>query len=408
MVKARTGPLGVRAFRIFLVGRSVSFVGSSLIPVALAFAILEELSSPAALGAVLAAQAVPQVLFLLAGGVFSDRYSRRAMLFQSTLVMGAAQAVSGVLLVTGHGSVAALMLLQAVYGIARAVYSPATSGIVRELLPLEQVQGGVSLLSLARNSANIAGPILAGLLVATVGAGVAVLVDAATFFLSAVSLVRIGPLSGTGIGSQESFFRQLAEGWDAFRERSWVWSMVGSFSIYQAVVLPSIFVLGPTIALAEGLGSSGWSLVLAGQGGGAVLGALLVLKWRPARPLVASTLLVLVESGFLFALAAGAGVAILVPLAVAGSGGVVAADALWSATLQTQIPEHLISRISSFDWLGSLAMYPLGVAVAGILATRVDLGTLVVAAALINIAVRLVLLLSPGVRSIRSMTVTVT
>jgi MFS family permease len=216
------GPLRERAFRLLFLGQSFSVLGNAIAPIALAFAVLEAGGSATELGLVLAAQSIPTVLFLLAGGVFADRLPRRAVMVGADLVRGGTQATLAALLLTGDAELWHFYALQAANGVATAFFYPASGGLVPETVPAGRLQQANALLSLSRSGGQLTGPAVAGALVATVGPAWGLVADAATFLLSAWFLALM-PLAAHSRASIEPFLRELREGWQEFRSRTWLW-----------------------------------------------------------------------------------------------------------------------------------------------------------------------------------------
>ena len=144
--------------------------------------------------------------------------------------------------------------------------------------------------------------------------------------------------------------------------------MVTSFAVYQATVLPAIFVLGPAIADADLGGAGAWALILSCRSVGGLLGGAALLRWRPRRPMVASSLLMLLDAPFLIALATGGPLWLCAATSVLSAAALVASDTLWETTLQERVPQQALSRVSAYDWLGSLAINPIGFSLIGVVA----------------------------------------
>lgn len=392
-----------RAFRTYFVARAVTVFGGSLAPVAITFAVLKS-EGGAALGLTLAAQTLPQLVMALVGGVVADRLERMRVLVTTNVVMFLCQATVAVALFLDQSSLTLLLTTQAVFGAARAFSSPASTGVVKELVPAAELQRANSLISMSRDTLLIFGPIVGGVLVALTSSWVAVLVNAMAFAVAGVFLVFLARLRlrRSLVRPETTFLVDLRDGWDEFRSRRWVWTMVAGAMVYQATVLPAIFVLGPVLALRNGLGVGGWAIVLGAQAAGAVTGGLVVMVWTPSRPLLLANVLVGLESAFLVALALDANALVVVTLAAVGTAGVIASDTLWLTTLQREIDEHMISRVSSYDWLGSLALAPVGFAVMGVASDAVDLVAVLVGIAVLNLVVRAVLMVVPDFWTLRS------
>jgi hypothetical protein len=387
-----------RDFRLVYSAQVVSLLGDGIIPVALAFAVLDLTGSATDLGLVLAARTVPMVVCLLAGGVLADRASRRRVMIGADLVRLASQGLLGVLLVSGSAHLWEVAVLQAILGGATGFFNPASSGLIPQVVSGERLQDANALRGMAMAIGGIAGPVVAGLLVATVGSGEALLADAATFGLSALLLARVHvaewPLDATA-----GFLADLRDGWWEMRSRTWTWTVVAAFSIVNLLVAP-FYVLGPLVAKRELGGAAAWAGILAARGAGEVLGAVVSLRVRPARPLLVAVLAC--GLGFLptMLLAAGASAVLIGAAAVLSGGGVMLFNTLWETTIQSQIPPAALSRVSAYDWFGSLTFQPLGFALAGPIAGELGIATTLWAAALLEVSLIASLLLVRDVRTL--------
>ena len=391
--------LAVPGFRRYFYGRTISSFGSAFGILALTFAVLEASGSAADLGIVLGASAVPALLLMLIGGVVGDRLERRGILVSTDLVMGATQLAAAACFASGLYNLAVIAGLQLIRGAASAFFHPASTGMLPTVVPSHQVQPANALLGMAGNVSGIVGPAAAGVVIAVTSPAVALVIDAGTFFVSALLLWGL-PRSRGRVQAGVKVWDDVRQGWREFSSRAWVWQMVVSFAIYQATVLPVIFLVGPTLAYDDGgSGAAGWALVLSARAAGSLLVGFLLIRWRPARPLVASTLLILLDVPFLAALALGFPVWALAVTGALSAAGIVCADTLWESQLQTRIPEESISRVSSYDWLGSLSMNPLGNVVIGVAIVHVGAEELVLTILAATIVVHGALLLSPAIRA---------
>lgn len=200
--------LGERQFRLLFVGQSVSLLGDGIVGVALAFAVLGLTGSPSDLGFVLAARAASTVVFVLVGGVIADRLSRRAVMVTADLARVASQGLTAALLLADRAEVWQLAALQVVSEAATAAFYP---GLAPATVSPARLQQANALRGLAGSAGEIAGPAIAGALVATVGAGWALAADAATFAFSALALalLRVAPGQRAGV---QPFLRELRDG----------------------------------------------------------------------------------------------------------------------------------------------------------------------------------------------------
>ena len=187
-IPAALAPLSERDFRLLWLGQSVSAIGDSLMPVALAFATLSITRSASALGAVLAVSTLARAFALPAAGVWADRLPRQLVMLTSDGVRAAVHAVIGVLLITGHAQLWHLILNALVFGFAGGFFLPASTALVPQTVSAERLQQANALMGLSRSLTSVGGPAISGILVAVIGPGWVFVVDAATFVVSAVSL----------------------------------------------------------------------------------------------------------------------------------------------------------------------------------------------------------------------------
>ena len=382
------GPLREREFRLLFLGRTISVAGTALAPIALAFAVLELTDSLTALGLVLAARTVPQLVFLLLGGVWADRLPRHKVMVGSNLTSGAAQAVVALLLLTGTAELWQLVALQLVAGASSAFFFPASSGIVPQTVPRQLLQPANALLRLSLNSTQIAGAAAGGILVATVGSGWALAFDALTYLAAAavLGLMRIPP---TARVHATNVLADLREGWQEFSSRTWLWAIVIGFGFLNATHQGSSNVLGPAIARDELGGAAAWGLILAGQAAGLVLGGLVLLRFRPRRPLLTGCAAVALMVPGLLLLALHAPVPVIVAAYVLAGVGIELFGVLWDLSLQEHVPQEKLSRVYSYDALGSFVLIPIGLAAAGPIAAAVGREATLVGAAAIVLLVTL-------------------
>ena len=389
-----------RNFARYLGSIVVSQLGNGMANVALAFAVLG-FGSPTDLGIVLLSREVPMIAFLLLGGVFADRLPRRTILVGTDLLKGSAQVATAVLLFSGQAHVWNVALLQVIFGVANAFSRPVGIGLIKETVSDAHLQQANALTQLSRSTLSVVSPALGALIVTLGSPGIAIAVDALTFFISAAFIASMR-IAGTVRAATKSIVGDLREGWREFVARPWVVAIIASFGLFQLTYFPALLVLGPTVAKDSLGGAAGWGTIIAAEGAGAVIGGLLALRVRAARPLVVSELLV-VPSGFLlFALAAP-----LPLVAIAGVGFVVGVgfalgENLYVTAFQRNIPEHALSRISSYDWFGSVALNPIGYALIGPVAAAIGIPQTLVIAGVLNVLVCFSVVLVPSVRAIRS------
>jgi MFS family permease len=389
-----------RNFARYLAAISVSHLGGGMANVALAFAVLG-FGTPTDLGIVLLSREIPMILFLLLGGVFADRLPRRRILVGTDLLKGASQLTTAILLVTGDAELWNVALAQVAFGVANAFSRPVGLGLVRETVSDEHLQEANALTQLSRSTLSVVSPAVGALIVTLASPAIAIGIDALTFFLSA-TLIWSMRIAGTVRAVTKSVVGDLRDGWREFVSRPWVVAIIASFGLFQLTYFPALLVLGPTVALEHLGGAAGWGTIISVEAIGAVAGGLLALRVRVTRPLVASELVV-VPSGFLL-------LALAVPLplvAIAAVGffvglGFALGENLYVTAFQRNLPAHTLSRISSYDWFGSVALNPLGYALIGPVAAAIGTSEALVLAGILNVVVCVSVVLVPSVRAIRS------
>jgi MFS family permease len=401
-VRAREmlGPLHEREFRTLYAGQAVSVVGDGLVPVALAFAVLEIGGSAGDLGIVLGASAASLAVFALVGGVWADRLPRQRVMLAADAVRLVTQGFTAALLLTGNATILALALVQVVYGAGEAFFRPAATGLVPRTVSPERLQQANALLALTYNGGTIVGPALGGILVALTGPGGAFAFDAATFVVSALFLLRLRVAREAALAERGHFLADLADGAREVVRHGWLWRIVVVSSLWLFFALAPFYVLGPLIADEELGGAGAWATILAAYGVGGLLGGVVALRWRPHRPLFAAMLLLALEAPVPALLALGAPVWVIAAAALVGGVSFGIFMTLWDTTMQQRVPDEALSRVSSFDWMGSLALLPLGYALAGPAADRVGVDPVLYVAAATSIVLAVATAFNPQVRSI--------
>jgi predicted MFS family arabinose efflux permease len=324
-------------------------------------------------------------------------------MMSSDVVSAFAQGTAAALLISGNAEIWHLAALAAVNGGASAFFFPASAGVVPQTVPSPLLQQANALLQLAMNAAMIGGAALAGFLVAGVGPGWAIAVDATTYLLAAgfVALMRLPPVVRE---TATNFAHELAVGWREFRSRTWLWVIVLQFSVLLMVTMGAFSVLGPVVADEELGGAKAWGAILTAQAAGLVAGGLLGLRFRPQRMLLAATFGILVFPAPLIALGFPLGVPAIAAIAFLAGVGSEVFGLLWHTTMQQEISPDKLSRVYSYDALGSIGLVPLGYALAGPAAEAFGVRATLWGAAAIGIGVTLAVLLSRDVRTLERAT----
>jgi MFS family permease len=390
-------------FRLLFAGQTLSFVGDRITPVALAFAVLD-LGTATDLGVIFAAGALPFALFALAGGVVADRVGRREVMVVSDVVRAAVQACTATILLAGVAEVWMLVVLAAVYGSASAAFAPALNGLIPQTVGPGQLQSANALLALTRSVATVAGPAIAGVIIALVGSGEAIAFDAATFAVSVLCLLRLRerpvPASAPS-GPPGGFLAQLRAGWREVRSRTWLRRGLVALSAYHVFVLPSVYVLGPVLAARELDGASSWAFIVAAFGVGTIAGNVIALRFRVRRPMLVASLALVVASLQAAIIGSGLGTFGIGLLEVVAGAAVGLFFTFWDMSLQEQVPPQAVARVSSYDFAVSLGLMPLGLALAGPISDAVGLHETLWGMSAVGLASALAWLAAPSVRRLR-------
>ncbi|MFG1665360.1 MFS transporter [Streptomyces sp. Y7] len=395
----RSSLWGDQQFVLLASARTISVLGNGFARVALAFAVLAlPGATPGRLSLVVACQALPQLVFILAGGVIADRVSRARLMVGADLVGAAAYTGLAGLVLSGHAPLVLMCMLALVAGTATALFAPAMDGLVPLVVQADRLQQANGQLRVCTNSAMLLGLALSGVAVAWMGAGWALALNAASFVVSALLTTRLR-VPGRA-PKKSSGWDDLREGWREFSSRQWLWVVVAQYAVVVAALNANVGVLGPLVAEEDLGGARAWSLIVAAQALGTIAGAGLAARVRVNRPLLVAVLATF-PAALPIALLAVSAPVWLTALVMFGSG--VAADVfgvLWATTIQREVPEEALSRVSSYDWFGSLALAPLGLLVAGPVAGGVGTQTALAGSAAVIVLATCAALLSPQVRNL--------
>ena len=353
-----------RDFRLLLIGQSASTVGDRLVFVALALYVTD-IGSPSDVGIVLACHAVPLVGFVLIGGVWADRLPRNLVVVTTDLIRFGLHALLAALIFTGAVEIWHIAVIEACFGTAEAFYRPAFTGLVPQTVPEDEIQPARAAFGTIETIAEFAGPALATVLVLGVGPGYAFALDAATFLVSAAVLIRLRPRERGDIGERTTVVSELREGWSEVRSRTWILVIVGAFSFALLMSFGPWMTLGPTVSIERYDTAAIYGILASAMGAGTIVGALIGFRWRPRHPMRTGMLLALPFPAVFGAFALGLPPAALFPLFVLAGTGIALFDIWWHTALAERVPPHMLSLVTSYDWMGSLALLPIGYVVAG-------------------------------------------
>ena len=396
-------PLAVRDYRLLVGGMSVSLLGDGLFLVALAWQVYALSNAPTALASVGIAMTIPTIVCLLIGGAVSDRHDRRLVMLCADAVRALGLAALAVLSVSGSLRLWELMAVAVVYGAATAFFDPASDALVPELLPPDSLAQANSLDQLIRPLAlRLAGPALGGMLVGALGVGWAFGLDAASFVVSAATLLAMSPARRPADPTEatRSVRREVAAGLRYVRSQAWLWATLVSAAIAYLLFMGPTEVLLPFIVknrLSDGAGALG--LVFAAGGLGSLLCAIVIgQRGLPRRSLtfmyIAWTLATLAIAGYGLADRLWGLMAASVAFNALETAGTIA----WSTAKQRLVPARLLGRVSSLDWLISIGLLPVSFAITGPVSAALGVRTTLIGAGVLGAAMTFAALLVPGVR----------
>ena len=357
----------VRNLRRLVISRFVSNLGNGLAPVAVAFGVLDLPNGDGkALSLVMASTSLSLVLFSLLGGVIGDRFPRAWVVGGADILLAILVMANGIAYVTGNGSIILFTVVGFFSGVLNAIWYPAMSALTSDLAEPEILQDSNAATMLSSNIALILGTAIAGVIVATIGPGWAIIIDGMTFLIAGLLVYSMRSATPVVERSEtSSTIHEIKTGWREFSSRRWVFLVVVSFSFVVSMERAVYSVLGPLVADEKLGGPKPWSVILATWAIGSVVGVLFAAKVRPRYPIRIAIITQFPLFLWFFSLANTTNVYLI---AIFSFFVGIAFDffyVLWVTTLQQHIPKESLSKVMSYDVLGSLALAPIGIAVAG-------------------------------------------
>ena len=390
-----------RDFRMLWLSQSASTIGDSLVIVAIGLYVTRLTGSPSDVGIVLAAYSVPLVGFVLIGGVIADRLPRQKLMIATDVTRAVLHGSLAVLIATGQLRIWHFVVIGLLFGTAEAFFQPAYTGLVPQTLPEDDIQSAQALGGVSRELAEFASPALATALVLGIGGAYAFGLDALTFVVSAAVLSRLRPRPRGAAGVRSSVLAELREGMAEVRRHAWVWATIAAFAAALLTALAPFFVLGAAVSRQVYGTEAVFGLTNAAWGVGTVTGALIGSRWTPRRPMFAGVLCCIAWPGAIALYGAGPPVAVLYPAMALAGVGIGTFEVFWQTALAQRIPPHLLSRVSAWDWMGSLALLPVGYLLAGPIAHAVGDAAVLVGGGLVGLVALTAALLPRATRTLR-------
>lgn len=395
LLDAPTGALREPLFRLVFIGESVSSFGGGLMPVALTFAVLARFHSATALGVVLGAQTIASILLYITGGVAGDRFSRRAVMvvMDSTRCVG--EVSLGLVLLSPRPSLILVCALNALQGVAGGIFAPSAMGLVPEVVSEEHLQSANALMSMTSSITSVVAPAVAGVMVATIGGGWAILINGASFGVNAIVLTRL-PRSLSALDRTASALAQLRDGWRAFVSMRWFVEVVLSgtaFNYFSGLY----YTLAPVIAKRALGGASAWAAIAVAGAIGSIIGGLSIMRVRPRHPLRVGMAVMLPWSLMPLGFALHLPVAVLCGFAVVVYMGVIGFDSLYYTVTQRAVPGETLSRVMSYEYFFASLAFPAGLISAGPLAAAIGIRPVLIVAAVGALVITAVTIFAPGI-----------
>ncbi|MEU0478633.1 MFS transporter [Streptosporangium sp. NPDC006013] len=387
-----------RSFLLFFTARSISMLGASMVPFATAVGVGGLGYGPTGVGLALAAWMAPFAVLILFGGVFADRFTPRRMMIGADTVRMVTQGISAALFISGRPDLWQILVISAVNGVAAAMYQPGVSSTVPRVA--RDVQRANATLRVSESIMMLAGPGVAGAIVGFWGVGVVFAIEAAGFAVSAFCLLLLRLPAVAFQAVARSVWRDLRGGWQEFRSRTWMWSVILVWTVFGVTLFGPMIPLG-SVLITERLSETAYGLVMSASGAGTVVGGLIAMRVRPGRPLMAGAigLFGFALEPLSIALASPQGV--LMAAHVIGGAGWAFWSVMWATSIQTQVPAEALNRVTAYEVAGSTLFVPVGQVLAGPVAGVIGAPQLLTVSSIVAVAGCASLLLVPAVRGLR-------
>ena len=385
--------------RLFI-ARFISNFGNGMGPIALAFGILALPDGSAnMLGLVLGATTVVFLLMAPFGGVIADKYGRARMVGVTDMAAGLVLFIQVAYFATGDVPLAVLLITNGFFGLMWGIFWPAFSGLMPAVLPEAGLQKGNALNAFMTNAGVISGAAVAGLLIEVFGVAFTLAIDAASFFISGLMIFTFRHLTPRAEQTENTMLDDLLHGWKVFLSFRWIVIIVGAFSFIVMCWAAAENVLGPLIALEHFNGPKSWSFVISAESAGLIVGSLIAIKIKPKYPMRFLMLSSFTITFYIWSLAKPQSLLMIAFGAFLFGITLDLWGTLWSTALQRKVPRDSLSRVSSFDAMGSMMFRPVGLAIAAPLSTLFGIENFLQILAAITVVAIIVPLLDPQVRN---------
>ena len=385
--------------RLFL-ARFISNYGNGMGPIALAFGILGlPKGSANLLGLVLGTTTVLFLIMAPFGGVIADKYGRARMVGLTDMVGGLILFVQVAYFATGNVPIVVLLIVNGCFGILWGIFWPAFSGVMPAVLPEAGLQKGNALNQLLTNSGMIFGAASAGILIDIFGVATTLAIDAASFFISGLLIYTFRHLTPRVTDTENSMLTDLRYGWKVFLSFKWIVNLVFAWSFIVMCWAAAENILGPLIALEHFNGAKSWSFVITAESIGLIVGSFIAIRIKVKYPLRFLQLTSFSVTFYIFALAKPQSLSVIAFGAFLFGITLDLWGTLWNTALQRRVPRDVLSRVSSFDAMGSMMFRPIGLAIAGPLASLFGITNFIYILAVLSVVAVAAPLFSAEVRN---------
>jgi len=385
--------------RLFI-ARFISNFGNGMGPIALAFGILALPNGSAnMLGLVLGVTTVLFLIMLPFGGVIADKYGRARMVGLTDMAAGLVLFIQVFYFATGDVPIAVLLITNGFFGLMWGIFWPAFSGLMPAVLPEAGLQKGNALNAFMHNAGVILGAAAAGLLIDVFGVAFTLAIDAASFFISGLMIFTFRHLTPRAQHTENTMLDDLLHGWRVFLSFRWIVIIVGAFSFIVMCWAAAENILGPLIALEHFNGPKSWSFVITAESAGLIVGSIIAINVKPKYPLRFLMLSSFTITFYIWSLAKPQSLLMIAFGAFLFGITLDLWGTLWSSALQRKVPRDSLSRVSSFDAMGSMMFRPIGLAIAAPLSTLLGIENFLQILAAITVVAIIVPLLDPQVRN---------
>lgn len=387
-----------REFRLFFTARSVSMLGTAMVPVAMTLGVIQAGYGASGVGYTLASSTVPMALLVLFGGVFADRFTPRRMMVGADIVRLVSQSVTAVLFLTGTPALWQLMVVSAVNGSAAAMFQPGLASLIPQIA--RDVQRAVATQRTSESAMLLMGPSVAGLLVTFADVGVVFLIDAAGFGVSALCLALLRLTPGTGAAEEGSIWTNLRVGWHEFSSRTWMWGVIVIWAVMGIAAFGPVVPLG-SILVNSAYNATGYGFVVSAHGAGTIVGGLIAMRVKPGRPLAAGALAMCFFALEPLSIALGLPLALMAACHLTAGMGSAFWGVMWMTSVQTQVAPEVLNRVHAYEVAGSVMALPVGQALAGPVASLLGAREVLAISSAVAVTGCVVLLSVPAIRRLR-------